>query len=45
MIVRLEGTNKDEARAILQQTNLPIIFAENTNAAIDALIEKMEIND
>ena len=45
MIVRLEGTNKDEARTILRQTNLPIVFAENTNEAIDKLIEKMEIND
>lgn len=45
MIVRLEGTNKEEARAILQQTNLPIVFADNTNEAIDKLIEKMEIND
>ncbi len=45
LIVRLEGTNKEEAKAILQQTNLPIVFAENTNDAINELIARMEVND
>ena len=45
MIIRLEGTNKEEAQMILKQTDLPVIFADNTNEGIDLLIEQMEKND
>jgi succinyl-CoA synthetase beta subunit len=45
LVVRLEGTNKEEARNILNESKLPIIFAENTNEAIDKLIKQMEVND
>lgn len=45
LVVRLEGTNKEEARTILNESKLPIIFAENTNEAIDKLIKQMEVND
>ncbi|MBQ4399918.1 MAG: succinate--CoA ligase subunit beta, partial [Alphaproteobacteria bacterium] len=45
IVVRFEGTNKDEARAILEQSGLPIIFADNSNEAIDKLLGQMEIND
>ena len=45
LIVRFEGTNKDEAKSILQQSNLPIIFANDSNEAVDKLIEQMEVND
>lgn len=45
IVVRLEGTNKEEARIILQEAKLPIIFADNTNDAIDKLIAEMEVND
>lgn len=45
MVVRFEGTNKDEAKAILRQSNLPVIFAENSNEAIDKLLTQMEKND
>ena len=43
--VRFEGTNKDEARFILEQSGLPIIFADNPEEAIDKLLKQMEIND
>ncbi|MBQ8672000.1 MAG: ADP-forming succinate--CoA ligase subunit beta [Alphaproteobacteria bacterium] len=45
MVVRFEGTNKEEAIAILQQSNLPVIFAENTDEAAEKLIAQMEVND
>lgn len=45
LVVRFEGTNKNEAKAILEQSNLQIIFAENANEAVDKLLAKMEIND
>lgn len=45
IVLRLEGTNKDEAKNILAQSNLPVIFADNINAAIDTLLKQMEIND
>ncbi len=45
MVVRLEGTNKEEAKTILHETKLPIIFAENTNEATEKLIKEMEVND
>lgn len=45
MVVRLEGTNKEEAKTILSSAKLPIIFAENTNEAISKLIVQMEVND
>jgi succinyl-CoA synthetase beta subunit len=45
MIIRLEGTNKDEAEMMLQQSNLPLVFAANTGDAIDKLIARMEVND
>jgi len=45
IVVRFEGTNKDEAKAILEQSGLPIIFADSPNEAIDKLLEQMEEND
>ena len=45
LVVRFEGTNKNEAKAILEQSNLHTIFAENADDAIDKLLVKMEIND
>ena len=45
IVLRLEGTNKEEAKNILSQSNLPIIFAENMNNAINILLKQMEIND
>lgn len=45
MVVRLEGTNKEEAKTILSSAKLPIIFAENTDEAIVKLIAQMEVNN
>jgi len=45
LVVRFEGTNKDMARAILEESNFQVLFAENMNEAVDKLIEQMEIND
>lgn len=45
IVVRFEGTNKDEAIAILEQSKLPIYFAQTSNEAIDILLKQMEIND
>lgn len=45
IVVRFEGTNKDEAKSILEQSGLPIIFADNPDEAIDKLLKQMEVND
>ena len=44
LIARLEGTAKMEAKSILEQSGLPIFFADNTAEAIEQLIKRMEIN-
>ena len=43
MIVRLEGTAKEQAKGILEQSGLPVVFASNTEDAIDKLIKHMEV--
>lgn len=43
MIVRLEGTSKDQAEEILLQSGLPIVFALDTKDAVNKLIERMEV--
>ncbi len=45
LIVRFEGTNKEEARAILEQSAFPVIFAENIDDAVNKLLARMEVND
>ncbi len=45
IVIRFEGTNKDEARSILEQSNLPIMFADNPDEAIEKLLKQMEVND
>lgn len=45
IVVRFEGTNKDEAKAILEHSKLPIIFADTPKEAIEKLLEQMEEND
>ena len=45
LIVRLEGTNKEEAQTILRQSNLPIVFADDTDDAVKKLQISMEEND
>ena len=45
MVLRLEGTNKEEAENILSQSSLPVTFAQNMSEAIDTLLKQMEIND
>lgn len=43
LIVRLEGTAKTQAKEILEQSGLPIVFADNTEDAINKLVERMEV--
>ena len=45
LVVRFEGTNKDEAKEILKHSKLPIIIADEMEEAADALINAMEEND
>ena len=45
MVIRFEGTNKEEARLILEQSGLPVIFADNLSEAIAKLLAQMEVND
>ena len=44
MVARLEGTAKSQAKEILEQSGLPIIFADNTADAVAKLVERMEVN-
>lgn len=44
LVVRLEGTAKTDAKIILEQSGLPILFAENTMDGIEKLIKRMEVN-
>ena len=45
LVVRFEGTNKEEAKEILERSKLPIIIAETMEEAVDKLIEAMEESD
>ncbi len=45
LVVRFEGTNKDEARDILEKSKLPIILAETMEDAVNKLVEAMEESD
>ena len=45
LIVRFEGTNKDEAREILEKSRLPIIMAETMEEGVEKLLKAMEESD
>lgn len=45
LVVRFEGTNKDEAKEILEHSKLPIIIADEMDDAIEKLIEAVEEGD
>lgn len=45
LVVRFEGTNKDEAKEILKHSKLPIIIADEMEEAADALINAVEESD
>ena len=42
LVVRFEGTNKDEAREILQSSKLPLIITDNMEDSVDKLIQAIE---
>lgn len=45
LVVRFEGTNKDEAREILQHSKLPVIMAETMEDAVNKLVTAVEESD
>lgn len=45
LVVRFEGTNKDEAKEILEHSKLPIIIADEMGEAVDKLIKAIEEGD
>ena len=45
LVVRFEGTNKEEAKDILQKSKLPIIMAETMEEAVNVLVEAMEAGE
>ncbi len=45
LVVRFEGTNKDEAKRILQNSHLPVIIAEDMQDSVDKLLQAMEESD
>ena len=42
LVVRFIGTNKDEAKEVLQNTNLPVIIADEMEDAVDRIIKAVE---
>ncbi len=42
MVVRIEGTNKKLAKEILQNSRLPIIWADTMEESVDKLVQAME---
>ena len=45
LVVRFEGTNKDEAKEILLHSKLPVIIADEMDEAADAVIKAIEESD
>lgn len=45
IVIRLEGTNRDEAKNILQQSKLPVFFADSSAEAVEQLLKQIEEND
>ena len=45
LVVRFEGTNKDEAKEILLHSKLPVIIADEMDEAADAVIRAIEESD
>lgn len=42
LVVRFEGTNRDEARSILEQAKLPLIMADTMEEAVDKVLKAVE---
>ena len=45
LVVRFEGTNKDEAKEILLHSKLPLIIADSMEDSVDKLLAAMEAAD
>lgn len=45
LVVRFEGTNKEEAKQILEVSHLPVIIAEDMEDSVDKLLQAMEESD
>ena len=45
LVVRFEGTNKDEAKDILLHSKLPLIIADSMEDSVDKLLSAMEAAD
>lgn len=42
LVVRFEGTNKDEAKEILEHSKLPLVIANDMQEAVDTLVKAVE---
>ena len=42
MVVRFEGTNKDLAKEILENSRLPVIWADSMEESVDKLVKAIE---
>lgn len=45
LVVRFEGTNKQQAQEILNRSDLPVIMAETLEESVDKLLQAMEESD
>lgn len=45
LVIRFEGTNKDEAKEIIEHSKLPIVIAEDMESAVNILVQAVEDSD
>ena len=45
LVVRFEGTNRDDAENILEQAKLPLIMADNMEDAVSKIVKAVEENE
>ena len=45
LVVRFEGTNKEEAKQILENSHLPVIIAQDMEDSVEKLLQAMEESD
>ena len=45
LVVRFEGTNRDEAKNILRQAQLPLMLAHNTDDAVNKILQSIQENE
>ena len=45
LVIRFEGTNRDEAENILKRSGLPLVLAHNMEDAVDRILQAVRENE